>query len=104
MPLRRTAFAIEKEGVTMWDMAATFVFEGGKAEAFGSGGTLAEASAELPAGSYTTLRTYGGTGVVRLARHGQRLVESLPPARQTPLEPERLRAALVHALRETGHA
>jgi len=88
----------------MWHMAATFVFAGGKSEPFGSKGTLAEASAELPAGSYTTLRTYGGTGVVRLARHVQRLVESLPPDRQTPLEPKRLRAAIVHALRETGHA
>lgn len=88
----------------MWDMTRTFFFLDGSLQPPETAGSLADASAQLPAGSYTTLRTYGGTGVVRLARHVQRLVESLPPDRQVPLEPERLRAALVHALRETGHA
>jgi branched-subunit amino acid aminotransferase/4-amino-4-deoxychorismate lyase len=84
-------------------MTRTFLFLDGKPQPLETAGSLADASAELPPGSYTTLRTYGGSGVVRLARHVQRLVESLPD-HQAPLEPERLRAALVHALRETGYA
>jgi branched-chain amino acid aminotransferase len=103
MPLRPRLFAIEKTGFIMWEMTLTFPFVDGKAQPPERAGSLAEASARLPAGSYTTLRTYGGTGVVRLARHVQRLVESLPPDRQAPLELERVRAAVVHALRETRH-
>jgi branched-chain amino acid aminotransferase len=38
--------------------------------------TLAAASAALPAGAYTTLRTYAGRGVVRLDAHLARLEES----------------------------
>jgi branched-chain amino acid aminotransferase len=104
MPVSASPFVIEKAGVIMWEMTRTFLFLNGKPQPRDTAGSLADASAELPAGSYTTLRTYGGTGVVRLALHVQRLVESLPPDRQAPLEPERLRAALVHVLRETGHA
>jgi branched-chain amino acid aminotransferase len=87
----------------MWSMATTFAFEGGAAVRIAGEGNLADHSARLPPGSYTTLRTYGGNGVVRLDRHARRLVESLPAERRAPLEPERLRAALVHALRETRH-
>jgi len=38
--------------------------------------SLAASSAELPAGAYTTLRTYGGRGLVRLDQHLRRLEES----------------------------
>jgi branched-chain amino acid aminotransferase len=42
----------------------------------GGQASLAEASRVLPEGAYTTLRTYGGRGVVRLLQHLQRLEES----------------------------
>ena len=38
--------------------------------------SLAAASAALPHGAYTTFRSYGGCGVVRLAQHLRRLEES----------------------------
>jgi len=38
--------------------------------------SLAAASSALPAGAYTSLRTYGGRGVVRLDAHFRRLEES----------------------------
>jgi len=38
--------------------------------------SLAASSAVLPAGAYTTLRTYGGRGLVRLDQHLRRLEES----------------------------
>lgn len=86
-------------------MTTTFLFTDGKPSTVSSGGTLVDASARLPAGSYTTLRTYGGDGVVRLDRHVRRLVESLPAdaAGRATLEPAAVRSALAHALRATGH-
>jgi branched-subunit amino acid aminotransferase/4-amino-4-deoxychorismate lyase len=84
-------------------MATTFEFREGRPVGRTTAATLGEASAALPVGSYTTLRTYGGSGVVRLALHARRLVESLPPDRGAPLETADLRAALAHALRETRH-
>ena len=84
-------------------MVATFEFRDGAPVGRTEAATMAEASAALPEGSYTTLRTYGRTGVVRLSRHVRRLVESLPSPRRAPLEEAPVRAALAHALRETGH-
>lgn len=85
-------------------MAVIFSFEGGAATVHETPGTVAEAAAGLPAGSYTTLRTYGGNGVVRLERHVRRLVDSLPAtARGSSLEPAAVRAALARALRATGY-
>ena len=81
----------------------TFEFRDGAPVGRREAATMAEASAALPDGSYTTLRTYGGNGVVRLPRHVRRLVESLPPPRRLPLDDEALRAALAHAVRETAH-
>ena len=43
----------------------------------GEDASLAAASMRLPAGAYSTLRTYGGRGVVRLGAHLRRLEESL---------------------------
>jgi branched-chain amino acid aminotransferase len=67
--------------------------------------TLSESSGALPEGSYTTLRTYGGRGVVRLAQHLARLEESLAlegkPAR---LDPAAARRALAEALAACAHA
>jgi branched-chain amino acid aminotransferase len=89
----------------MWRVATTFLFDGRRPSPVGAEGTLVDASARLPAGSYTTLRTYGGNGVVRLDRHVRRLVESLPAdaAGRAALEPAAVRSALAQALRATGH-
>src|SRR4051794_9309871 len=84
-------------------MVTTFEFRDGAKVAQTQAATMAEASAALPEGSYTTLRTYGRNGVVRLARHARRLVESLPSARRASLEGGAVRSALTHALRETAH-
>jgi branched-chain amino acid aminotransferase len=66
--------------------------------------SLAEASAHLPAGAYTTLRTYNGSGVVRFEAHLRRLEESAashgPPA---TIARDGARRLLVTALRETRH-
>src|SRR5688500_6335646 len=105
MPMSVAPFAIETTGVTMWRVALTFQFVDGKPKAAISAETLVDASAGLPAGAYTTLRTYGGNGVVRLDRHVRRLVESLPAddAARAALDAHAVRSALAHALRETGH-
>ena len=84
-------------------MAVTYRFEAGRPMKVATTETLAQASARLPAGSYTTLRTYGGDGVVRLEQHVRRLVESLPEGLSGALETEAVRAALAHALRATRH-
>jgi branched-chain amino acid aminotransferase len=62
---------------------------------------LAAASERLPQGSYTTLRTYGGNGVVRLGQHARRLEESLP--RPASLPESAVRRAVAEALRATRH-
>ncbi len=54
-----------------------FEIREGEAQATGQATDLAAASADLPAGAYTTLRTYGGTATVRLERHLRRLEESV---------------------------
>jgi branched-chain amino acid aminotransferase len=61
---------------------------------------MAGASAHLPAGAYTTLRTYGGRRFLRVDDHTGRLARSAGE----PLEPARLRAALRAALGATGHS
>jgi len=84
-------------------MVVTFEFRDGTPLGRSEAATMADASAALPDGSYTTLRTYGGNGVVRLGRHVRRLVESLPSSRRVPLDEGAVRAALAGVLRETGH-
>jgi branched-chain amino acid aminotransferase len=61
--------------------------------------SLAAASQALPEGAYTTLRTYGGNGVVRLAQHLARLEESVA-LEGTPgrIDPAAVRRALAEAL------
>ena len=67
--------------------------------------SLATASAALPQGAYTTFRSYGGCGVVRLAQHLRRLEESAA-LEGTPgrIDAAAARSAIGRALRETGHA
>jgi branched-chain amino acid aminotransferase len=66
--------------------------------------SLAASSAELPEGAYTTLRTYGGRGVVRLEQHRRRLEESVAlQGRPWGVDPGALRRAIAGALDATGH-
>ena len=82
-------------------MVDVFEVDEGRLTPLAQAPTLAAASERLPAGSYTTLRTYGGTGVVRLAQHARRLEESLP--RPVPLPESAVRWAVAEALRSTRH-
>ena len=64
---------------------------------------LSHASAALPPGAYTTLRTYGGRSVVRLPQHFRRLEESSPAQGEIArLDHARTRRGLAAALDATG--
>jgi branched-chain amino acid aminotransferase len=67
---------------------------------------LGTASAALPQGAYTSLRTYGGNRLLRLGLHAARLRQSAAQLGAPPSElPEaRARLALALALRAAGHA
>jgi len=70
----------------------------------GSAPSFAGAAALLPAGAYTTLRTFGGHRVLDLARHVRRLEESAALIGQPGALPqERVRAAIAATLRASGH-
>ncbi len=67
--------------------------------------SLAASSAELPEGAYTTLRTYGGRGIVRLDQHRQRLEESVAlQGRPRMIDAAAARRAIVAALDEAAQA
>ena len=69
------------------------------------GGTLREVAGPLPEGAYTTLRTYGGRGVVRLAQHVLRLNESIVlQGGHGAVDEARVRRAIAAALERTGHS
>ncbi len=83
--------------VHTYDLSATLM---------GEHATIAEASAALPEGAYTTFRTYGGNRVLRLAQHLRRLEQSVALMRSAPLvaiDDDRARAAIASALRATGY-
>jgi branched-chain amino acid aminotransferase len=87
-------------------MVRTFELTFGRAHELGPSSSLTEASATLPSGAYTTLRTYGGARVVRLAQHVSRLEDS---ARAQGLDPATLdltlvRAGLAQVVQAAGHA
>jgi branched-chain amino acid aminotransferase len=85
-------------------MAVTFV-AGDTVIRLGEWRDLKEASAALPPGSYTTLRTYGGRNLVRLDRHVERLRTSVTPAaRPEELPASRVTRAIAAALQTTGYA
>jgi branched-chain amino acid aminotransferase len=85
-------------------MVETFALKGGDATALRKSPDLATASAALPAGAYTTLRTYGGDGVPFLADHVRRLEQSSALlGRPAALDPHGLRAGLAAVLRATRH-
>ncbi len=83
-------------------MVITFAAAGASAVRLGEWRDLKDASAALPPGSYTTLRTYGGHKVVRLGQHAERLRTSVsPPAPPGDLSVERVRQAVATALEGT---
>jgi branched-chain amino acid aminotransferase len=66
--------------------------------------SLAASSAALPAGAYTSLRTYGARGVVRLDAHFRRLEESAAlQGRPAAIDAGAARRAIAAALDATGH-
>jgi branched-chain amino acid aminotransferase len=83
-------------------VVVTYEFAGRRQVARTEAATLAETSAALPAGAYTTLRTYGGAKVVRIDQHTRRLQESLPRPGAT-LDPRDVRAAVAEALKANSH-
>ena len=82
-------------------MVRTFEVTNGDARERAPAENLAQASARLPDGAYTTVRTYGGNRVLRLAQHVRRLEESAgtPEA----LDEQGVRAGLAAAVRKAGH-
>ncbi len=85
-------------------MARTYRLDGPTAIPTGEADDLKAASALLPAGAYSTLRTYGGDGVVRLADHVRRLEQSVSvQGRSSRLDVGDVRAALAEVLRRAGH-
>jgi branched-chain amino acid aminotransferase len=81
-------------------------FESGPSGVAPIGGfaSLAASSEALPAGAYTTLRTYGGRGVLRLAAHLRRLEESTAlQGRPGSVDDRAARRAIAEALGATRH-
>ena len=84
-------------------MVTIFRLGGAGPEFFASASSMAEASALLPHGAYTTLRTYdGGARVLRLGHHLARLREGSDPAHAPQLEESNVRAGLARALEAVG--
>ena len=88
------------------DEPRVLTFEAGEAGLLplGRHESLAAASAALPAGAYTSLRTYGGRGVVRLDAHFRRLEESTAlQGRPGAVDAATARRAIAGALDATRH-
>jgi len=86
-------------GVTTFEAAA------GAARLLSRHQSLAESSAALPDGAYTTFRTYAGRRVLRLEAHLTRLENSVAlQGRPGAIDRASARAALAAALDATGHA
>lgn len=83
---------------------ATYEAEAEGLRLVGRHATLSVSSAALPGGAYTTLRTYGGRGVVRLDQHRRRLEESAAlQGRPGSIEPAALRQAVARSLDAGAH-
>jgi branched-chain amino acid aminotransferase len=80
-------------------MIQSFEWRAGSLLPLGLSPDMATASAALPAGAYSTIRTYGGRGMVRLDEHVARLARSAG----APLDGSAVRAAIAAALDATSH-
>jgi branched-chain amino acid aminotransferase len=86
------------------DAASTFEAQGGRAIPVARHASLAAASASLPEGAYTTLRTYEQRRLLRLDLHLRRLWESaMLPGPPAALDPTLVRSSLRAALEATAH-
>jgi len=84
-------------------MVTIFQLAGARPDFFASTPGMAEASAILPHGAYTTLRTYdGGRRVLRLAEHVARLREGAAGAIGSGPDEAEVRAGLAEALKVSG--
>jgi branched-chain amino acid aminotransferase len=85
-------------------LAGTWELRAGRIHFRGDAPTIAAASTGLPAGAYTTLRTYRGDRVVRLDQHVKRLVDSVRLQGQAaPLDEADVRRLLAEAFRSTRY-
>jgi branched-chain amino acid aminotransferase len=85
-------------------LAATWELRDGRIAFRGESASIAAASQGLPAGAYTTLRTYQGDRVVRLGQHVQRLIDSARIQGQpASLNEADVRRLLAEALRAQPH-
>lgn len=83
---------------------ATYEAEAEGLRLVGRHASLSASSADLPQGAYTTLRTYGGRGVVRLDQHRRRLEESVAmQGRPASIDPSAARRAVRWALDADVH-
>jgi branched-chain amino acid aminotransferase len=83
--------------------ARSFEITGPSLQLLGEAGGLAQASAALPHGAYTSFRTYGGRRVVRLAQHFRRLEDSTAlQGRPGAIDSAMVRRGLTAALDATG--
>jgi branched-chain amino acid aminotransferase len=86
------------------DVVSTFEAQEGRVLPAGRHASLAAASASLPEGAYTTLRTYGKRRLLRLDLHLRRLWESAAlPGPPGALDPALVRSSLRAALDTTAH-
>jgi branched-chain amino acid aminotransferase len=85
------------------DTVLTYQAAGTGVKLVGRHPSLAASSAELPAGAYTTLRTYGGRRLLRLDRHFDRLDETIAlEGGKSAIDRAAGRAAIARALDETA--
>ncbi len=85
-------------------MAGTWELREGRITFRGDSASLSAASESLPAGAYTTLRTYRADRVVRLGQHVQRLVDSVRiQGRPASLDEADVRRLLTFALKSTRY-
>ncbi len=93
-----------EDGAMSEPRVATFEAASGGLQPLARHDSLAASSSSLPAGAYTTLRTYGGRGVVRLDAHRRRLEETAAlQGRPGTLDRDTVRRAVATALDATCH-
>ena len=85
-------------------MAGTWELHEGRISFRGESSSIAAAWQDLPAGAYTTLRTYHGDRVVRLGQHVQRLIDSVRiQGQDASLDEADVRRLLAEALRSSDN-
>jgi branched-subunit amino acid aminotransferase/4-amino-4-deoxychorismate lyase len=85
-------------------LAGTWELRDARITFLGDSASIAAASQNLPAGAYTTLRTYRGDRVVRLGQHVQRLADSVRiQGYVASLDEADVRRLVAEALKSTGY-